>query len=447
MDEERQMLDEQRRLADEERRAAEESHRQEQAEHLRFVTQRFEEERKASDTERRKMEAERRASEAEYLSSVAAKHEEERQAACEERQIAEAERATMERARFAELHAAVSEATLRAEGAELKSRELEKAIEKSQREQDAKIQESHDLQRRSRGLEDKISELTRTVRSLRADIAQREADSGLREAEMRASASEMRAIRATAERRAEVLQLRLEQAELEVQSLKGTNFEWRFSDNKGLVGDLTLHESSQELGSDVPDFVDGAANANVPNMSIKHLDESLSGASNEPQAEPSASPALMSPKRSNSRANNGTFIWRSADLTDCMEWVRARLEEREGSIHQAFHLIDNNKTGRITCAQTITALEMYAGLSKSTATHVFRRLTQLASCERRGCLTLQDWNSAFHQVKAIQDMAGLSSTPHLDEKALHGYDVHSAQGLEDKERDLGDKDEVPATDR
>jgi len=447
VDEERKRVDAQRRVADEERRNAEELRRREQAEHLRFVTQRHEEERKASDAERRKMEEERRASEAEYLKSMSTKHEEECRAAREERQIAEAERAATERARLDEFHAAVSEATLRAEEAEQKSQKLEMTFEETEQERHVTVRESRELQRRSRNLEEKISELTRTVGSLRADIAQREADNGLREAEMRASASEMRAVRATAERRAEVLQLRLEQAELEVQSLKGTTFDWRLSNNKGLVEDTTLLESSQELGTEVPDSADMAAMGSVLNAATKNLDESGSslGTSNELQAEPVASPALMLPKRPNSRGN-GTFIWRSADLTDCMEWVRARLEEREGSINQAFHLIDNNKTGRITCAQTITALEMYAGLSKSTATHVFRRLTQLASCERRGCLTLQDWNSAFHQVKAVQDMAALTLMPSMNETTPHGPGVHSAHCPEDVRRDLGD-DEMPAIHR
>mmetsp|Transcript_56599 Transcript_56599/g.127431 ORF Transcript_56599/g.127431 Transcript_56599/m.127431 type:complete len:128 (-) Transcript_56599:68-451(-) len=92
-----------------------------------------------------------------------------------------------------------------------------------------------------------------------------------------------------------------------------------------------------------------------------------------------------------------------------MEWLRARLEAREGSIAQAFHLFDNNKSGRVTCGELISAMELHVGLSQTMAAHVFRRLTHLARCERKGCLTKQDWIAGFAQVKMAAELAPQSA--------------------------------------
>jgi len=102
---------------------------------------------------------------------------------------------------------------------------------------------------------------------------------------------------------------------------------------------------------------------------------------------------VMSPKIQRVREaprNNGM----GENDKELLQWLQTELNKRYGNLTLAFERIDDNKTQILTVTKLARALSEF-GLSRRQAEGLFRRLTYLAHCEKRGALTLQDWLNAF----------------------------------------------------
>merc|ERR1712190_1942 len=73
----------------------------------------------------------------------------------------------------------------------------------------------------------------------------------------------------------------------------------------------------------------------------------------------------------------------------------------------AFRVIDMNRSGAITCGLTVPFLEKI-GIPRQLASSLWRRLNQLVRCERRGCMTLDEWLAAWAQAKVLQELRTLT---------------------------------------
>jgi len=79
---------------------------------------------------------------------------------------------------------------------------------------------------------------------------------------------------------------------------------------------------------------------------------------------------------------------------DMVAWLKTELHKRYGSLAVAFESIDDNGTQILTVKKLSRALNDF-GVSRRHSEVIFKKLTQLAHCEMRGALALEDWLKAF----------------------------------------------------
>jgi len=87
------------------------------------------------------------------------------------------------------------------------------------------------------------------------------------------------------------------------------------------------------------------------------------------------------------------------DQKETIRWIRRQLEHQHGDLATAFSKIDDNTTRQITVTKLTKALDEY-GVARHLTESLFRRLSQLAQCRKRGALTLQDWLAAWREEDA-----------------------------------------------
>lgn len=90
----------------------------------------------------------------------------------------------------------------------------------------------------------------------------------------------------------------------------------------------------------------------------------------------------------------------SLEEQEMLRWLKSELTNRFGNLTIAFERIDDNKTQILTVTKLARSLSDF-GVSRRQSEALFRRLTQLAQCERLGVLSLQDWLNAFHENHTV----------------------------------------------
>jgi hypothetical protein len=99
----------------------------------------------------------------------------------------------------------------------------------------------------------------------------------------------------------------------------------------------------------------------------------------------------------------------NADMIVTLQWIRSTLAAKHGDLTAAFHSMDGNRTKTISVSRLTTGMQDL-GVSRLLSEAVFRKLCQMACCEKRGALSLQDWHRAFGEVPEKEGGAASSMT-------------------------------------